>query len=129
MNDSGLKGILLNKNGFSANLTNQILRGMSAYDIAIENGFVGTEKEWLDSLKGGSIQIQQVENLVYWKYIGDDEWRLMIDLSRLEIDYRNVTNKPAINSVVLDGNLGLEDLEIQKKNDYASNTDIDALFK
>ena len=27
--------------------------GASAYDIAVENGFVGTEQEWLDSLGGG----------------------------------------------------------------------------
>lgn len=26
--------------------------GLSAYDIAVENGFSGTEQEWLDSLKG-----------------------------------------------------------------------------
>ena len=27
--------------------------GLSAYQIAVQNGFVGTEKEWLESLKGG----------------------------------------------------------------------------
>ena len=27
-------------------------RGESAYEIAVRNGFVGTESEWLDSLKG-----------------------------------------------------------------------------
>lgn len=27
-------------------------RGLSAYEIAVEHGFVGTEEEWLDSLKG-----------------------------------------------------------------------------
>lgn len=30
------------------------LKGKSAYDIAVENGFVGTESEWLESLKGAS---------------------------------------------------------------------------
>lgn len=29
------------------------LRGESAYDLAVKNGFVGTETEWLNSLKGG----------------------------------------------------------------------------
>ena len=28
------------------------VRGASAYEIAVENGFSGTEKEWLDSLVG-----------------------------------------------------------------------------
>lgn len=27
-------------------------RGMSAYEVAVNNGFTGTEKEWLESLKG-----------------------------------------------------------------------------
>lgn len=27
-----------------------ILRGYSAYEIAVQNGFTGTEEEWLDSL-------------------------------------------------------------------------------
>ncbi|MGL5715812.1 MAG: phage upper tail fiber protein [Sarcina sp.] len=26
--------------------------GMSAYEVALKNGFVGTEEEWLNSLKG-----------------------------------------------------------------------------
>jgi hypothetical protein len=26
---------------------------LSAYDVAVENGFVGTEEEWLESLHGG----------------------------------------------------------------------------
>ncbi len=29
-----------------------IIHGESAYQIAVENGFEGTEQEWLDSLKG-----------------------------------------------------------------------------
>ena len=29
------------------------LSGLSAYEVAIKNGFVGTEAEWLDSLHGG----------------------------------------------------------------------------
>ena len=26
---------------------------MSAYELAVKNGFAGTEKQWLNSLKGG----------------------------------------------------------------------------
>jgi len=26
--------------------------GLSAYELAVQNGFVGTEQEWLESLKG-----------------------------------------------------------------------------
>ena len=31
-----------------------IYAGKSAYQIAVSNGFVGTEAEWLDSLAGGN---------------------------------------------------------------------------
>ena len=31
---------------------NPIVRGKSAYEIAVDNGFSGTEQEWLESLKG-----------------------------------------------------------------------------
>lgn len=29
--------------------------GKSAYDIAVDNGFIGTQQEWLDSLRGEDI--------------------------------------------------------------------------
>ena len=35
--------------------------GYSAYEIAVKNGFVGTEKEWLASLKGEKGDIGQME--------------------------------------------------------------------
>lgn len=28
------------------------IQGKSAYEVAVENGFKGTEQEWLESLKG-----------------------------------------------------------------------------
>lgn len=32
-------------------------RGYSAYEVAVQNGYTGTQKEWLEDLKGGAIQI------------------------------------------------------------------------
>lgn len=32
-------------------------RGYSAYEVAVQNGFKGTQKEWLESLSGGTLQI------------------------------------------------------------------------
>lgn len=32
------------------------VNGKSAYEIALDNGFVGTEQEWLDSLKTDTLQ-------------------------------------------------------------------------
>lgn len=33
-------------------------RGYSAYEVAVKNGFDGTEAEWLASLAGGTLQIK-----------------------------------------------------------------------
>lgn len=43
------------------------LQGKSAYEIAVEQGFKGTEQEWLDSLKGTTPSIGDNGN---W-FIGD----------------------------------------------------------
>ena len=43
------------------------LHGKSAYEIAVENGFTGTETEWLESLNGTSPHIGDNGN---W-FIGD----------------------------------------------------------
>ena len=34
--------------------------GLSAYEIAVKNGFIGTEQEWLDSLKGGEVEVEKL---------------------------------------------------------------------
>lgn len=43
------------------------LQGKSAYEIAVENGFEGTEQEWLESLKGITPHIGENGN---W-FLGD----------------------------------------------------------
>lgn len=47
-----------------------IYRGYSAYEIAVQNGFEGTEQEWLDSLQGSGAESMQrkldiVSNIQY----------------------------------------------------------------
>ena len=38
------------------------INGKSAYEVAVNNGFVGTQAEWLDSLIGNSAYEEWVEN-------------------------------------------------------------------
>ena len=44
------------------------LNGESAYNIAVKNGFVGTEAEWIESLKGekGEIGRTPIKGQDYW---------------------------------------------------------------
>lgn len=47
-----LEGLIDAPTQLSGNLSNPVLRGYSAYEVAVQNGFEGTEQEWLESLKG-----------------------------------------------------------------------------
>ena len=52
---------------FSVYITEEILEhiyhGKSAYEIAVEHGFQGTEEEWLESLKAHAVPVDVVNNL------------------------------------------------------------------
>jgi hypothetical protein len=55
--------------------------GLSAYDVAVVNGFVGTEEEWLNSLKGedGDIGLSAYEIAVVNGFVGtEEEWLLSL---------------------------------------------------
>lgn len=54
--------------------------GKSAYDVAVENGFVGTESEWLESLKGadGNDGRTPVKGTDYWT--SDDKAEIVNDV-------------------------------------------------
>ena len=43
-------------------LSNPLARGASAYEIAVANGYVGTEEQWLESLQGRTPQ----RGVDYW---------------------------------------------------------------
>ena len=63
MANSNYTGALQGGFLLSGSVTNAILRGYSAYDLAVLNhGFEGTEQEWLDSLVGNGIQSVKLNN-------------------------------------------------------------------
>ena len=56
-----LFGVLQAQETLCGNLSNEVLRGYSAYEVAVQNGFEGSEKEWLESLKGEKGENAKVE--------------------------------------------------------------------
>lgn len=85
----GTKEALKKNKVYPADNPNQGAEGKSAYQIAVENGFEGSEEDWLLSLKGeagktgatgasgpqgqpgargAEIELQKVENEVKWRY-------------------------------------------------------------
>ena len=47
-----LSGSLSSLNSMKGYVSGSLIPGESSYAIAVKNGFVGTEEEWLESLKG-----------------------------------------------------------------------------
>lgn len=49
------------KDKLQAELESGAFNGKSAYEIAVEHGYQGTEEEWIENLGGGSLDLMTVE--------------------------------------------------------------------
>ena len=107
-------------------LANSALRGYSVYDIAVLNGYTGTEEEWLESLKGEKLQIRNNDGLIQWKYETDVNWTDLIDLVS-DRDYEKLINKPMLDNIVLSGNRDLSVNYVRNEN-ALTNLEIENLL-
>lgn len=57
--------------------------GLSAYEIALKNGFVGTESEWLDSLKGKDGDSPEVSGFATTEYVNERLSEILVILENL----------------------------------------------
>ena len=57
--------------------------GLSAYEIALKNGFVGTESEWLDSLKGKDGNSPEVSSFATTEYVNERLSEILVILENL----------------------------------------------
>jgi hypothetical protein len=89
--------------------------GLSAYEIAVNNGFVGDEKTWLKSLQP---YIGENGN---W-YVGEEDTGVTATPS---ISYDTLTDTPTINGAELKGDLDISDIGITSM----TNSDVDTLFE
>ena len=60
--------------------------GKSAYDIAVDNGFVGTEQEWLESLKGESGSNLTIDDL-YQRAVAEGFEGTMLEFINQELNF------------------------------------------
>lgn len=63
MQSKEIKEVIVSDRGsITGNIMQTILVGLSAYEVAVKNGFVGTEQEWLDSLMGESVEVSVIKD-------------------------------------------------------------------
>ena len=53
------------KSGSAMGMNLQSWRGFSAYEIAVQNGFEGTQQQWLESLQGQNGQTTSVNGVAH----------------------------------------------------------------
>lgn len=124
---SRLLGALSNPEALAGKLSNVALRGYSAYDIAVLEGYEGTEEEWLESLKGEKLEIRNNNGVLEWKYETDSDWTELIDLTIIN-DYDLLFDKPSIDGVVLSGDRDLSEDYLRNEN-ALTNLEIEALLQ
>lgn len=90
-NNSSISGTINSAGDISGALSNPLAKGASAYDIAVANGFVGTETQWLESLQGRTPQR------------GVDYWTVE-DIAQLKKEFQSQMEEE-IRKAILDLNL------------------------
>jgi len=61
-NYSGITGTVTARSQISGNIMATVLKGLSAYDVAVQEGFSGTVEEWLESLVGNGIESVEMDD-------------------------------------------------------------------
>ena len=123
-----LSGALSNPETLDGTLSNAILRGYSAYQIAVMAGYEGTVEEWLDSLAADKIEIRNNNGVVEYKYESQSAWTVLIDLSSYSNDYNILINKPSLDGDVLIGDRDLTEKYVQNVN-ALSNMELEELLQ
>lgn len=90
--------------------------GKSAYEIAVENGFSGSEQEWINTLAGKPGDTPYIGNNGNW-FIGEVDTGISATPTN---DYNSLTNKPTLNGEVIEGDLEINSIPL---------SDIDNLFR
>lgn len=59
---------------------------ITAYGLAVKQGFMGSLDEWLESLKGAAVSIRYENGVIQWQNEGDAEWKDLISATDFQID-------------------------------------------
>ena len=90
--------------------------GKSAYEIAVEKGYSGSEQEWINSLAGKPGDTPYIGTNGHW-FIGAVDTEIMATPS---LSYNDLEDKPTLNGETIEGNMEIKSI---------SNEMIEELFR
>ena len=78
-------------------------QGLSAYQLAVKNGFQGTQQQWLESLIGPKTEFRFNGNAFEWKYSDQNDWKELVNIN--ELNYEQLNNLPKIHEMEIKGDI------------------------
>lgn len=87
-------------------------QALSAYEIAIKNGFKGSEQDWLNSL------YPSIGENGNWFINGEDTGIAASGEGSWTKDYNDLINKPKLNGQILQGDVDLISLSPEQIDNY-----------
>ena len=82
--------------------------GKSAYEIAVQNGYSGSEQDWIASLTGKSGETPYIGSNGNW-FIGAVDTGVPATPT---MDYNDLANKPSLNGKTLEGEVELDSIPL-----------------
>ena len=76
-------GVITGQKAIGGTIQGQWNRGLNAFDLARLNGYSGSLQQWLESLKGDSIELRQDGTILEWKYTNEEDWHIFIDIDSI----------------------------------------------
>ena len=68
----------------SSSTNNELTEQEKIYELAVNSGYTGTYEEWLESIKGKSVELSVQDGVICWRHQGDTEWKILISVSSLK---------------------------------------------
>lgn len=84
--------------------------GKSAYEIAVKNGFSGTEQQWIESLVGKAGDTPYIGANGNW-FVGAIDTKVKASAS---MSYNDLEDKPTLNGETIQGDMEISAIPLSK---------------
>lgn len=91
--------------------------GKSAYELAVEHGYSGSEEEWIASLTGVSGETPYIGNNGNW-FIGAVDTGVRATPST---SYNDLTDKPTLNGETIEGEMEIQSIPLSVIDELFNN--------